>query len=59
MFFREPVRKFSADIQRVALRKLRQLMESPEARVRQREGQIKLVGAICEIDSGRVRLLDR
>ena len=37
---------------------MRQILESPEARVRQAEGLVKLVGAIYEIETGRVRLLD-
>ena len=37
---------------------IRQIMESPEAKARQAEGRVKLVGAIYEIETGRVRLLD-
>jgi len=36
---------------------LRQLLETPEGRARMAEGRIKLVGAVCEIATGRVRLL--
>jgi carbonic anhydrase len=36
---------------------MRQLIESPEGRERIAEGRMKLVGAVCEIASGRVRLL--
>jgi carbonic anhydrase len=37
---------------------MHQIMETPEARVRSGEGRMKLVGAICEIATGRVRFLD-
>ena len=36
---------------------LRQIMETPEGRARMAEGQLKLAGAIYEIESGRVRFL--
>jgi len=36
---------------------MRQLLETPEARARMAEGRMKLVGAVCEIATGRVRLL--
>jgi len=36
---------------------MRQLLESPEGRARMAEGRMKLVGAVCEIATGRVRLL--
>jgi len=36
---------------------MRQLLDSPEARARIPEGKLKLVGAVCEIATGRVRLL--
>jgi len=36
---------------------MHQLMETPEAKKAAREGQKKLVGAIFEINSGRVRFL--
>jgi carbonic anhydrase len=37
---------------------MRQLLETPEGRARLAEGQLKLVGAVYELASGRVRLLD-
>jgi carbonic anhydrase len=37
---------------------MRQILDSPEARARQAEGLVKLVGAIYEIETGRVRLLE-
>ena len=36
---------------------MRQLLETPEGRARTAEGRMKLVGAVCEIATGRVRLL--
>lgn len=36
---------------------MRQLLESPEGRARVAEGRMKLAGAVCDIASGRVRLL--
>lgn len=37
---------------------MRQIAESPEGRARQAEGVCKLVGAVCEISTGRVRFLE-
>ena len=36
---------------------MRQILETPEGRARMAEGRMKLVGAVCEIATGRVRLL--
>ena len=36
---------------------MRQIIESPEGRARAAEGRLKMVGAVCEIATGRVRLL--
>ena len=36
---------------------MRQILETPEGRARMAEGRMKLLGAVCEIASGRVRLL--
>ncbi len=36
---------------------MRQLLETPEARARAAEGLLKLVGAVYELDTGRVRFL--
>ena len=36
---------------------MRQILESPEGRERVAEGRVKLVGAIYEIEMGRVRFL--
>jgi carbonic anhydrase len=37
---------------------MRQIMETPEARARQAEGVMKLVGAVYELATGAVRFLD-
>ena len=37
---------------------MRRILDSPEGRVRMTEGGIKVAGAVCEITTGRVRLLD-
>jgi carbonic anhydrase len=37
---------------------MRQLLETPEAKARAAEGTMKLVGAVYELHSGRVRFLD-
>jgi carbonic anhydrase len=37
---------------------LRAIIESPEGRARLAEGRVKLVGAIYEIQTGRVRFLE-
>jgi carbonic anhydrase len=36
---------------------MRQILDTPEGRERMAEGRMKLVGAVCEIVTGRVRLL--
>jgi carbonic anhydrase len=36
---------------------MRQILDTPEGRARVAEGRLQLVGAVCEIASGRVRLL--
>ena len=38
---------------------MRQILESPEGRERVAEGRLKLAGAVYEIATGRVRLLDQ
>jgi carbonic anhydrase len=37
---------------------MHQVLETPEARVRAREGVVKLVGAVYELESGHVRFLE-
>ena len=36
---------------------MHQLLDTPEGRMRMAEGRMKLVGAVCDIATGRVRLL--
>jgi carbonic anhydrase len=36
---------------------MRQMLETPEARERIAEGRMKLVGAVCDLTTARVRLL--
>src|SRR3974390_2536296 len=38
---------------------MRQVFESPEGQMRQEEGRMKLVGAVYELSTGRVRFLDQ
>jgi carbonic anhydrase len=37
---------------------IRQILDSPEAKAREAEGVMKLVGAVADISTGRVRFLD-
>ncbi len=37
---------------------LRAILDSPEGRTRQAEGRVRFVGAIYEIETGRVRFLN-
>ena len=37
---------------------IRQLLESPEGRARAAQGDVKLVGAVYDLDTGRVRFLE-
>jgi carbonic anhydrase len=36
---------------------VRQILDSPEGQVRLAEGRMKVIGAVYEIETGRVRLL--
>ena len=38
---------------------VRQILDTPEARAREAEGVMRLVGAVAEISTGRVRFLDQ
>jgi carbonic anhydrase len=38
---------------------IRQIMDSPEAQARMAEGRIKIVGAVYQIETGRVRFLPK
>lgn len=37
---------------------MRQILDTPEAQAREAEGVMKLVGAVAEISTGRVRFLE-
>ena len=37
---------------------MRQILETPEGQARQAEGLLKLVGAVYELETGRVRFLE-
>jgi carbonic anhydrase len=37
---------------------MRKLLESPEGKARAAQGEIKLVGALYDLDTGRVRFLE-
>ena len=39
-------------------RTVRDVLESPEGRARTAEGEMKLVGAVYDLATGRVRFLD-
>jgi hypothetical protein len=36
---------------------MHQILDSPEGRARMAEGRMKVVGAVCDIATGQVRLL--
>jgi carbonic anhydrase len=54
----EPAALLSAAVEANVRFGLRQLRNTPEVRAREAEGVMKLVGAVYELESGRVRLLD-
>jgi len=54
----EPVALMQAAVEANVRWSLRMLRETPEARARQAEGVVKLVGAVYELETGRVRWLD-
>jgi carbonic anhydrase len=53
----EPGEELSRGVEANVRWSMRQLMATPEAQARAIEGELELVGAIYEIDSGRVRFL--
>jgi carbonic anhydrase len=53
-----PERRLSDAVEANVRWTVRRVLESPEGRVRVAEGRAKIVGAIYEIETGRVRLLD-
>ncbi len=54
----EPEQQLEAAVEANVRRTMQAILEPPEGQARVREGVLKLVGAICDLASGRVRLLD-
>jgi carbonic anhydrase len=54
----EPAELLSTAVEANVRRTVRELLATPEAQARMGEGMFKLVGAIYELDTGRVRFLD-
>ena len=52
-----PKELFDAAVEANVRWSMRQVLETPEARQREREGVMKLVGAVYDLESGRVRFL--
>jgi carbonic anhydrase len=52
-----PDAQFNAAVEANVRWSMKQLLETPEARTRVAEGVMKLVGAVYELESGRVRFL--
>jgi carbonic anhydrase len=53
----DPARQLDAAVEANVRWSMRQLLESPEGRKRVKEGRLKLVGAVYQLVSGRVRFL--
>jgi carbonic anhydrase len=53
-----PAVLLSAAVEANVRHSMRQLLETPEGKARVQEGVVKLVGAIYDIATGRVRFLD-
>jgi len=53
-----PAELLAAGVEANVRRTMRELLETPEAKARLAEGHMKLVGAIYELDTGRVRFLE-
>jgi len=52
-----PEELFDAAVEANVRWSMRQVLETPEARTRQKEGAFKLVGAVYDLETGRVRFL--
>jgi carbonic anhydrase len=52
-----PAELFDAAVEANVRWSMRQLLETPEARQRAKEGVMKLVGAVYDLETGRVRFL--
>jgi len=53
-----PAALLSAAVEANVRRTLRELLESPEGKARAAQGDVTLVGAICDLATGRVRFLE-
>jgi len=53
-----PAELLSAAVEANVRRTVRELLATPEAKARLGEGVMRLVGAVYELDTGRVRFLD-
>jgi len=53
-----PGELLSAAVEANVRHTVREVLETPEGRARQQQGEMKMVGAVCEIATGRVRFLD-
>jgi carbonic anhydrase len=53
-----PAALFRAAVEANVRRTVQELLESPEGKAREREGDVKLVGAVYDMTTGRVRFLD-
>ena len=53
-----PAELLSAGVEANVRQTMRELLETPEAKAREGEGVFKLVGAVYELETGRVRFLD-
>jgi carbonic anhydrase len=53
----EPKARLAAAVEANVCWSVKQLLETPEARLRAAEGAMKLVGAVYDLETGRVRFL--
>lgn len=53
-----PADLLSSAVEANVRRTVRELLETPEAKARLGEGRMRLIGAVYELDTGRVRFLD-
>ena len=53
-----PADLLSSAVEANVRRTVRELLETPEAKARMGEGRMRLIGAVYELDTGRVRFLD-
>ena len=53
-----PADLLSSAVEANVRRTVRELLEAPEAKARLGEGHMRLIGAVYELDTGRVRFLD-